>query len=302
MKQNWNNIFGSVAAGFVLALISQLSTLNSVAELTATVSPGYTFSSTERVSTSALNRLGLPTITITGTLDGTNAGISAGSINANMFSSTVVDDATIEFTNSSPQALAIKAAGVGAREISSSIAGPGLTGGSGAILTNNVDGVTLLVTNDVVTLGTNAPSFLTVASNSVVVGTTNNQGWAMTPLQFATNVYPGLTLLSTVACSSISAPAKVIDVAHNFGVTPLYVRVVLECTTTDLGYAVGDEVELNSQNSGTVSPGNVWGNTTNAGYTCTVPAAQFIVANKTTGNFTTAITPARWNLKLIARP
>ena len=39
--------------------------------------------------------------------------------------------------------------------------------------------------------------------------------------------------------------ASTLNVAHGLGVTPLLVQVVLKCTTANLNYAVGDELQAN---------------------------------------------------------
>lgn len=296
MNQKMMKVLGGlaiVASGFWLLTPAH-------ADLTATVSPGYTFGANERPTTSTLNRLGNPTITITGTLDGTNAGISAGSINANMFSSTVVDDASLDFTNSSPQALRIKSAGVKVREISSDIAGSGLAGGSGSALSVNVDDAGIGITNDVLTLKTNlSASYLGVSSNSVVVGASTNRGVVVgvdfLSRMMATNAF-------TSAEFSISAGA-IANVAHGLGVTPQQVRWVLVCKTTDLNFAVEDEVPIEHF----VGPSaearwSAGGNTTNVFLTLfSSTGSTLIMFNKSTGNAESA-TLSRWRAKCYARP
>jgi hypothetical protein len=302
MKHPTSNIQHPTSILLVLALLALV--LPAQAELTAVVSPGYQFIQGERPTVGTLNRLGLPTITITGTLDGTNAGISAGSINANMFSASVVDNATIYFTNSSPQALAIKSAGVGVREISSAIAGPGLTGGSGVPLTNSVDGVRLLITNDVVTLATNIPlNYLAITSNTIPIGHYTGYMTNLPVSQFYTNLMGQVTFSTTLAMSSISGSGLHINTAHGLGSTPVVVHGVLQCTSTDLGYAAGDEVPLpylvNSSLDVVVTVG---ANATNVFFMSRAAPSTWRLPEKSTGVYSSAFNTANWTVKITARP
>lgn len=288
--------------GFSIAFLVQA--ILSHAELTATVAPGYVFSSTERPSTSTLNRLGMPTITITGTLDGTNAGISAGSINANMFAASVVDNDTIDFTNSSPQAIRIKEGGVDVREIAAAIAGDGLGGGGGAALSNKVDNLFLGITNDVMTIKSNLPvALLNVSNNCVVVGVAGHYGTNMPFLQFATNMYGIITYTSSgVGVNTIGSAGPVLTAAHGLGVVPKEVGAVLICSSADAGYLAGDELQAPYIfTAGSITPLAVYANATNVGASVWIGASSWSVVNKTTGSFT-SITPASWTLKIYARP
>lgn len=293
-----------LAVGGVVLLHFAFCILPCSAELTAVVSPGYQFSDGERATVGKLNRLGLPTITITGTLDGTNAGISAGSINANMFSASVVDNATIDFTNSSPQALRIKAAGVGVREISSAIAGPGLTGGSGVPLTNNVDGARLIITNDVVTLATNIPlNYLAIASNTIPIGHYTGYMTNLPVTQFYTNLLGQVTFSTSLAVSSISAAGLHINTAHGLGVTPV-VWAVLVCLSSDLGYAAGDEIPIEFLNNSSLDAPHllVGANSTNVFFSTRSGVTNWRFPVKSTGAVGSFLTPSSWQIRINARP
>lgn len=244
----------SLVALGLLALGFGLQT--SFADLTATVTPGYTFGSTERPTTSTLNRLGTPSIVISGTIGGTNAGLAAGSVNGSHLAAGVVDGVTISFTNSSPQALRVRTPG---------LAGPGLTGATeGGELTNNVDGVRITITNDVVTLATNIPLiYLSCPSNYTTIGTGSGYLTNISLTAFAekmtntpalitvagnntnalyqvTNYFTSTTVDRSVW--AVSAGADLINEAHGLGAVPRFVRAVLVCTTAELDYSIGDEV------------------------------------------------------------
>lgn len=294
MKKKW-----TIAMKLLLALVTVLAASVAWAELTATVSPGYTFATGERPTTSTLNRLGNPTILISGTLDGTNAGISAGSINANMFAANVVDNVSIDFTNSSPQALRIKSAGVGVREISSAIAGSGLAGGSGSVLSVSVDDAGIAITNDVLTLKTNLnPNYLGVASNSVVVGTSTNRGVAM-----GVDVFAKVLKTNSFVSSDFTLSAGLVaNTAHGLGVRPSVVRWVFVAANANAGYSAGDEVDAACFNTTFpqtaavfgANETNVWlalSTTTLQGYNKTNPAVGF-----------TSLTASDWRARCYARP
>lgn len=270
------------------------------AELTATVSPGYTFSATERADTSKLNRLGMPTITITGTLDGTNAGIGAGSINGNMLSPSAVDGVTISFTNSSPQALRIAGGGVNVREISTNIAGLGLGGGDGYALSNKVDGVGLVITNDVLALNTNlSPSYLNVNSNYVVIGSSTNTGMAVPINSF-------LLTLSTNQFESaeMAATGSAIDIPHGLGVKPTWVRWVMRCVDPggEAGYSAGDEVPIDEVVDVAVG-GVVWGSGANStNVFCSAGWTYGLAIRNKNNSAGTPFTPSKWRIVCYARP
>lgn len=275
---------------------------NCSAELTATVYPGYTLSANERPTTAILNLLARPSVTVSGTLGGTNVGLAANSVSGAMLMTSVVDDDTIEFfNNGGSTAIRLKAYNTGTNAIDANLAGLGLGGGDGFALSNKTDNVTITITNDVLTLMTNlSATYLNVASNGVVVGTSTNRGQTVGVEVFArilrTNGFA--TAETTLAAGGM------IDTAHGLGLTPGFVRAVLVCQTTDAGYSVLDEVDLasagNNTGNNTFFPAFSYGaNQTNV--FATLNTTSFWLPNKSSGA-TAAVTPARWKLKIYARP
>ena len=272
------------------------------ADLSAVVQPGYVFGPSERPSTSTLNRLGNPTITITGTIGGTNASVAAGSINGTHFSDTVVDGTNITFNGASPRALTIVNAGIDVTQISTNIAGNGLGGGSGTNLfikldTNATPGISIV--NDMLAVSNIPPHRLNITSNYVIVGTTNDTGLAV-PIPTFANVLA--TNLGFTSIEYALATGLVANTNHGLGATPSQVRWVLVCKTNDASYAEGDEIAalFGDGEASTYSVGVIWGaNSTNV--FVTIRDTAFNLLNKSTGEFASA-TPARWRLKVYCKP
>jgi len=120
----------SMRSALILLLV--LASLPARADLTATVSRGKTFVEGERPTVDKLNALGMPIVTISGTIGGTNAGLAAGSIEGPHLSATVVDNATL-YLNST-NAIAVATNGIGPVQLSTNAVGAGLTGGGGAAI------------------------------------------------------------------------------------------------------------------------------------------------------------------------
>lgn len=284
---------------FALFALFALFAVNAGADLTAHVAPGYTFGANERADTAKLNRLGLPTITISGTLDGTNAGISAGSINANMFSASVVDNVTLDFTNSSPQAIRIKAEGVGPREVRAAVAGAGLAGGAGTALSVTVDGTSITITNDVLSLSTNlSPHFLRIPSGSIAIGGPDGSGTNVTLAVFSSYIQTNATYTSSDLTVSAAATA---NNAHNLGFRPSYVRLVWVCAETDAGYSVGDEIDalcVQASSGGTLF--SYGANATHVFFATVSSIPSVFTYHKSTGAVT-FITLSKWRVRIYAR-
>lgn len=294
------------------------------AELTATVYPGYTLSANERPSTATLNLMARPTVTVSGTLGGTNVGLAAHTVSGLMLMSSVVDDNTVEFfdnggstairvrwslvdsntveffDNGGVRALRVKAYSIGTNVVNANLAGLGLGGGDGFALSNKTDNAAITITNDVITLMTNlSATYLNVPSNHVVVGTSTNRGTTVDlqtfSLMLATNQYQFVS--SEIA---VAGGAQAIDTAHSLGVTPTFVKCVLVCKTSQAGYAVGDEVDVavaSNQKFATMGA-----NATNV-FIAIRASADIELYNKVSpGSPVTTITPSSWRFKFYARP
>lgn len=92
--------------------------------------------------------------------------------------------------------------------------------------------------------------------------------------------------------STGNALAVAVSVAHGLGATPTKVRAVLVCGTTDLGYAVGDVVEIMQS-----AAQSTWSNATNVGVALASTTPTIVQKAGTTAS---AITAARWSITLYA--
>jgi hypothetical protein len=88
--------------------------------------------------------------------------------------------------------------------------------------------------------------------------------------------------------------------SHNIGVSPRNARVFIQNTTTDAGYAVGDELEgaFGTYATNTSSGINLFRTRLTAGFT-TTSNAPWQVINKSTGA-QTSLTAANWSYKVLA--
>lgn len=126
MKGKNMKLLKSVVAMVCITLLAIWPVL---ANLVATVDPGWTFQPDEVPTLDHLNLLGQPTITVTGTLDGSTS-LAAGSVNGILLADSVPDGVTIGFNGSVPRALQTLGAG---------IAGKGLTNYSTTTIGINPD-------------------------------------------------------------------------------------------------------------------------------------------------------------------
>ena len=278
---------------FLILLSAFCFLLSAHADLTAIVTPGYTFSSTERADTSKLNRLGNPSIVITGTVGGTNAGIGAATINGTMMVDTFVDGTNITWNSASPRRLKIVDGGVGVTQISSNIAGLGLTGGSGtnlnvAVHTNGW----LSIYNDQLSVTTNGLGIEAINGFTNAVNTLSSN---MTSTVLSNQTFTSLDY-------SIAA-GVVANTNHSLGVKPKFVSWVLVCVTNDLGYVVGDEVAPGSfMMQDAQLPMFAWGaNTTNVFFIKSAQSGDQQIARKDTGA-AGDWTSTNWKARCYARP
>ena len=322
MKLNYQNI--------LVSLLLLLGGNAAMATLTVTIAPGYQFGSGERPTTSTLNLLGLPTATITGTVDG-STGLSAGSVTGTLLADSVADGVTINYNSSSPRALAVTVAGL-------YNGGGGITS-TGAYLRVNLDpSYFRLATNSLANTNANTGSTLTnwitfaptngsigvtaivMPTNTLVVGSTNgNGGTVFYSPQFnvanQTNVISALTnsgptfQLTTFTSPTFALPSTgtlVTNIAHGFSNTPVAVRWVLVNQRAEIGYFSNDEVAVENCyafSGGNGLPGfNAGANRTNV-FIAANSSGTLTLLNRQTGSGAGgSITPSNWLVKCYARP
>jgi hypothetical protein len=302
-NRKWDSLTCSLS--HLLTFILLLTTTAAKADLTAEVLPGYTFGTSERPTTSTLNRLGLPTIRITGTVGGTNAGISAGSITGTMLSDSTVDATTIYFNGS--RQIAVIPYSVGTNSLSNNICGFGLTGGNGSQLSVTYDTNYFTVGTTNLNSGTNGltllPGLFAVISNSY---------WLQTNTFTTTNIT--ITAGATYDAPHFLGPLVTNIAGINsftnapLGWNPRSVRWVLVCVTAHSGYAVGDEISVESvagrDDDQYHSPYPLFtggANSTNVFITCNVATTDSKIMTKGAASAGTW-QDTKWKLKCYASP
>ena len=305
MKLNWKLILVWVGILHSTFCIQQCR-----GQLSAVVYPGYTFRSGERPTVDTLNLAARPTVAVYGTLGGTNVALAANTVSGAMLMTSVVDDTTVEFfNNGGVTSIRVKASGITATNLATSVAGDGLAGGASTALSVSVDGTRIIITNDVVTLATNIPiNFLAATSNTIPYGSYSGYLTNLPPSQFYTNLIGQVTFTTTKALSSVSA-GTTINTAHSLGARPVFVRGVILCATADASYAVGDEVDLafvsrlvvQSFANESRPAAAIAANATNVVCVADAAGSNWYAPDKTSG-VPTLLTPGSWTLKIYARP
>ena len=313
----------------VLLTAWMLATGPALATLTATVSPGYTFSTGETPTTAKLNLLAQPTITISGSVDG-STGLTAGSVTGNLLADSVPDGVSLGWNGSSPRALYVITLGL-------------VDNQGGIIASNNY--LRLLVDTNYFQLSTN-----TIAGASTPPGTnrltlvagslkdTNISASAaiqVSKLSFANtnltgqtkllvsdtndvpvvaNFGPGLQLTNasgtnlTVILQSFTSPLYTISTgvignqAHGWTNAPQFVRWVLVCQATNASYAVGDEVDVNYFTGNNAPSGLFTGGANSTNVFLIYSGGTPSYPNKLTGATTSTAFGSNWKAKCYARP
>ncbi len=269
------------------------------AQITATVTPGYTFSPNEIPTTVKLNQLGTPSITIAGTVSGT-VGLAAKSVNGSHMVDGFVDGTTIDFNGSSPRAIEVKAGGIGATQLAAAALGFGLAGGAGTAAFVNTP--SLIDTN---TVTTNAAGQFTLASHqaSSVIGQGASGGPTNLTLSPQFLVSGGVVSITNFTSSLQSLPGSagvVANIAHGLGGTPVMVRWVLVCQTAELGYSIGDEIDAaGMERLDNVGVMYTWGASTTNVWLLQVTGAPATLNKSTAAGG--AITIGNWKAKCYAR-
>lgn len=274
------------------------------ADLTVTVYPGYTFTSSETPTTSKLNRLGRPSVYVTGTLSGTNV-LGNETVAGNHLNSNIVGS-NMTFDGSSPRKLVVSNAGIGPVQLTASVAGAGLAGGAGTALSVLVDSNSIINTGDVLALNTNlTPAYLPWVTNALIGGTayftnasiTIPSGWWVSNKTLIVPPVPA----KYAGTNAMVAAGEAATFTHGLSGRPQTVLVSLVCTTNDAatGYVAGDEITL-----GAVSTSNqpLLGATvsSNSVVVRRNSDSSFRLVHKTTGTVTAASEPFSFSIRVDA--
>lgn len=221
-----------------------------------------------------------------GVLTGTypDPSILAGAVTGSM-----IADSTITGANIAANTVAIG-------NIAPSASGYNLIGTNAGATATQYWGNTSIITSGVV--NTSAAQF--TIPQVATTGANDTGTWRMvTPAQLLAQA----TVRFTSAAVALSAGSQLINTAHGLAATPANVRCVAICGTINAGYAVGDEVDVESfEVSGGSGQGFGYGaNATNVFVvqSSAATAGNLNVYHKTTG-VTTAITAGDWTIKIYA--
>lgn len=145
-----------------------------------------------------------------------------------------------------------------------------------------------------------------IAANSVA--NTN----VMTDAIHSTNIIDGTIALADIAANAIlesvvtatnnamPAAGSTVSIAHGLTGVPHSVRTVLVCGTSDLGYAVGDEVDVSNMSRSTDKSNGFQVYTDSSNVNIIRPSADTpMLLNKTTGAIS-SITPGSWSFRVYA--
>jgi hypothetical protein len=104
--------------------------------------------------------------------------------------------------------------------------------------------------------------------------------------------------------ATLPGASTAVTASHNLGVKPRLFKFIIECTTTNVGYAVGDQVTegIMSQAASTaVFPHMFWSNTKSGGLvTLDGGSGSFIVASRSVPGSLIQLTAASWKYGWIA--
>ena len=151
-------------------------------------------------------------------------------------------------------------------------------------LTFNIQQMTMYLGN-----GSTAP-----AVNEVVIGEVTVAGAVVTAITWYAlmgRYDSGFTATLPTAATSISRNSLI-------GVVPATARLILECTTTDNGYAVGDTIYASSTGSNNL-PITITSTRNTVGF-ATGATTAFVTFPKTGGGTGVGLTNANWKYKMLA--
>lgn len=185
------------------------------ADLSVTVAPGYTFGADEVPTIDNLNLLGLPTISVYGTIDGSN-GVAPNSLTGDQLVNGFPDGTTIEFNGGSPRSIRVKAGGIGTNELNPAAFLAPLVGGSNTLVQLQTNSLTLtyLKTNWAdgtgisTSVSTNAFILLATSSTNSVVTNTVVTGITLTNLATAVASVTAASMPAVGAMCKFLGPAS----------------------------------------------------------------------------------------------
>lgn len=163
---------------------------------------------------------------------------------------------------------------------------------------------TRATTADTATTATSATTATTATSattattaNGVAAGSVGTAGLAngaATAQKIAGGTGSGNLTQYTAGNSSLPAAGTSYSDTHSLGVVPSHVALEVTCTTTDIGYSVGDVVQVIAVWNGTSNgPANFWKSTTSVGLA--IPTGYAVVLpDKSTGVFS-GLTVGKWS-------
>lgn len=98
--------------------------------------------------------------------------------------------------------------------------------------------------------------------------------------------------------TAIPATNTALNFAHGLGVVPASYRIRLRCKTAELGYSIGDEVQLSTNSDGDAARASgSWANATNIGY---INSQSTPFVYNRSSNVMAAVTAANWKLVVSA--
>jgi hypothetical protein len=98
--------------------------------------------------------------------------------------------------------------------------------------------------------------------------------------------------------ATLPALASAVGYSHNLGSYPEKSQFIMECTTADAGYAVGDRLVLGTSgiNTSYQQVLNIWASKTGIGLTTNDSGSPFVAGNKSTGT-QAVLTRTSWKYK-----
>lgn len=135
-----------------------------------------------------------------------------------------------------------------------------------------------------------------IPANSVITAVYDGTNFQMTAVA---GIPISVFSFTTASSLTVMGTGLIVDTAHGLGAVPSLVRPVLICTATNLGYAVGDEVDIaHGGFNSSILQAQSGANATNV--FLQFQQVAFDILNKTTGAYA-AVDGTKWKAKIYAR-